>query len=174
MRERADLNSRTANVRFGSWLCKNARSLNRDRRSHLSETALVAQLASEFNLAIELKKIILLAFRFFEFSHSQGQTRTSSRSRTTSASLIGRLRSSTFRLSPLQCRCHSRARASLRNRHLGPSTMGSEDEAEQSFGRPCRQCDGRSKRTYELTSSIVLQGTSFHRSVELEVFSYRV
>ena len=43
-----------------------------------------------------------------------------------SASLIGRLGSSTFRLyPPLQCRCLSRARASLRNRHLGPSIMGS-------------------------------------------------
>jgi hypothetical protein len=30
-----------------------------------------------------------------------------------------------------------------------------------------RQCDGRSKQTYELTSSIVPRGTSFHRSVEL-------
>src|SRR3954447_10076090 len=69
----------------------------------------------------------------------------------------------------MRCRCRSRALASLRNRHLGPSIMGSEDEAEQSFGRPCRQCDARSKRTYELTSSIVPQGTSFHRSVELEV-----
>src|ERR1019366_5788147 len=32
----------------------------------------------------------------------------------------------------LQCRCRSRARASLRNRHQGPSIMGFEDEAEQS------------------------------------------
>jgi hypothetical protein len=32
----------------------------------------------------------------------------------------------------------SRARASLRNRHQGPSNMGFEDEAEQSRGRPCR------------------------------------
>ena len=47
--------------------------------------------------------------------------------------------------------------------------MGSEDEAEQSFRRSCRQCDGRSKRTCELTSSIVPRGASFHRSVELEV-----
>ena len=46
--------------------------------------------------------------------------------------------------------------------------MGFEDEVEQSLGRPCRQTDGRSKRTYELTSSIVPRGTSFHRSVELE------
>ena len=68
---------------------------------------------------------------------------------------------------PLQCRCRWRARASLRNRHQGPSIMGFEDEAEQSFGRPCRQTNGRSKRTYDLTSSIVPPGTSFHRSVEL-------
>src|SRR5208282_6628899 len=68
----------------------------------------------------------------------------------------------------LRCRCLSRARASLRNRHQGPSSMGFEDEVEQSFGRPCRQTDGRSKRTCELTSSIVPRGTSFHRSVELE------
>ena len=35
------------------------------------------------------------------------------------------------------------------------------------FGRPCRQSDGRSKRTHELTSSIVPRGTSFHCSVDL-------
>ncbi len=72
----------------------------------------------------------------------------------------------------MRCRCRSRARASLRNRHLGRSIMGSENEAEQSHGRPhgrpYRQCDGRSKRTYELTSSIVPRGTSSHRSVELD------
>jgi hypothetical protein len=45
--------------------------------------------------------------------------------------------------------------------------MGFEDEVEQSLGRPCHLSDGRFKRTYELTSSIVPQGTSFHRSVEL-------
>jgi len=69
---------------------------------------------------------------------------------------------------PLQCRCRSRARASLRNRHQGPSIMGFEDEAEQSLPRPCRQCYGRSNRKYELTSSIVPRGTSFHRKVEFE------
>src|SRR5262245_27196006 len=45
--------------------------------------------------------------------------------------------------------------------------MGFEDEVEQSFGRPCRQTNGRFKRTYELTSSIVPRGTSCHRAVEL-------
>src|ERR1035437_9408718 len=38
--------------------------------------------------------------------------------------------------------------------------MGFEDEAEQSLGRPCRYTNGRSKRTYELTSSIVPRRTS--------------
>jgi hypothetical protein len=46
--------------------------------------------------------------------------------------------------------------------------MGFEDEVEQSFGRPYRQCNGRSKRTHELTSSIVPRGTSFHHRVELK------
>jgi hypothetical protein len=44
--------------------------------------------------------------------------------------------------------------------------MGFEDEAEQSVARPRRLSDGRSKRTYELTSSIVPRGTSFHHSVD--------
>ena len=48
----------------------------------------------------------------------------------------------------------------------GPSIMGFEDEAEQSFGRPCQQANGRSKQTCDLTSSIVPRGTSFHHSVE--------
>src|SRR2546423_15316809 len=55
-----------------------------------------------------------------------------------------------------------------RRRPIASSIMGFEDEVEQSFGRPCRQCDCRFKRPYELTSSIVPRGTSFHRSVELE------
>ena len=38
--------------------------------------------------------------------------------------------------------------------------MGFEDEVEQSFGRPCRQCDCRFKLPYELTSSIVPRATS--------------
>src|SRR5262245_46412171 len=46
-------------------------------------------------------------------------------------------------------------------------SWGFEDEVEQSLGRPCRQCDGRFKQTYELTSSIVPRGTSFHRWVDL-------
>ena len=52
--------------------------------------------------------------------------------------------------------------------------MGFEDKAEQSLPRPCRQTNSRSKRKCELTSSIVPRGTSFHRSVEFECFSYRI
>ncbi len=51
---------------------------------------------------------------------------------------------------------------------MASSIMGFEDEVEQSLGRPCRRLNGRSKRTHELTSSIVPRGTSFHRWVELE------
>src|SRR5262249_43836808 len=41
-----------------------------------------------------------------------------------SASLIGRLGQALSGYPPLQCRCRSRARASLRTRHQGPSIMG--------------------------------------------------
>jgi len=93
-----------------------------------------------------------------------GTKRTCRHAATMSASsLIGRLGQALSGYPPLQCRCRSRARASLRTRHQGPSIMGFEDEVEQSLGRPCRQCDCRFKRTYELTSSIAPRGTSFHR-----------
>src|ERR1700754_5311979 len=84
-----------------------------------------------------------------------------------SASLIGGLRSSAFRRSSsavsksLAGSCFSSESA------RGPSIMGFEDEAEQSFGRPCRQSSGTTKRTCELTSSIVPRATSFHCSVDL-------
>ena len=74
-----------------------------------------------------------------------------------SASLIGRSGLSAFRLSTAAV-----------NRHLSRSIMGFEDEVEQSFGRPCREMNGRSKQTCELTSSVVPRGTSFHRLVELQ------
>src|SRR5882757_5606924 len=63
------------NVRFGSWLCENAKTLNRDRRSYSSKTVSVAQRASGFNLEIELKNIILRRVSIFEFLHSQGHSR---------------------------------------------------------------------------------------------------
>jgi hypothetical protein len=64
---------RIDDIRFGSWLCENAKTLNHDRRTCSSKTGLVAQRASGFNLEIELKNIILRRVSIFEFSHSQGQ-----------------------------------------------------------------------------------------------------
>lgn len=64
-------------VGYGSWLCENAKTLNRDRRSYSSKTALVAQRESGFNLECELKNIILRRVSIFEFLHSQGQTQKS-------------------------------------------------------------------------------------------------
>src|SRR5262249_13468895 len=61
-------------------------------------------------------------------------------------------------IQPLQCRCRLRARASLRTRRKGPSNMGFEDEVEQSFGRPCRQTNGRFKRTYGPMSKLSSSG----------------
>ena len=72
------------NVRVGSWLRKKAKRLKRDRISYSSKTALVVQHAIEFNLEVELKNIILVAFRYFEFLHSQGQSRHFDRAPTTS------------------------------------------------------------------------------------------
>jgi hypothetical protein len=60
-------------VRFGSWLCENAKTRNGKRRSYSSETAFGFQLASAFNLNSELKNLILVAFRSSAFSHSQGR-----------------------------------------------------------------------------------------------------
>ena len=68
-----------------------------------------------------------------------GAKRTNRLPPSLSASLIGRLGSSAFRLSTSAVLSLSRARASLRNRHQGRSIMGSEDEAEQSIQRPSRQ-----------------------------------
>ena len=72
------------NVRLGSWLCENAKTLNRDRRTCSSKTVLVAQRASGFNLEIDLKNIILRRVSIFEFLHSQGHSRRFDRVQLTS------------------------------------------------------------------------------------------
>src|SRR2546425_5446069 len=77
---------RKGDFRYGSWLCENAKTLHRDRRSYSSKTVLVAQQASGFNLEIELKNIILRRVSIFEFLHSQGQTEKSGCSTGRSAS----------------------------------------------------------------------------------------
>ena len=56
-----------------------------------------------------------------------------------SASLIGRLGSSTFRPSTTSVSMSPTGSRFSSESAQGPSIMGSEDEAEQSNGRPCRQ-----------------------------------
>src|SRR3974377_95277 len=56
-----------------------------------------------------------------------------------SASLIGRLRSSTFRLSAAAVSMSLTGSCFSSELAPGPSTMGFEDEVEQSIPRPCRQ-----------------------------------
>src|SRR5205807_4889734 len=99
---------------------------------------------------------------------ANGTKRTCRPPHSMSASLIGRLGSSAFRLSTNSSVDVAHGLSLLFGFGTkGPSIMGFEDKVEQSFGRPCRQCDGRFKRTYELTSSIVPRGTSLHRWVDL-------
>jgi len=56
-----------------------------------------------------------------------------------SASLIGRLRSSTFRLSATAVSMSLTGSCFSSESAPGPSTMGFDDEVEQSYPRPCRQ-----------------------------------
>ena len=91
-----------------------------------------------------------------------------------SASLIGRLGSSTFRLSTTAVSMSLTGSRFSSESAPRPFQYGIRGRVEQSLPRPCRQCDGRSKRTCELTSSIVPRGTSFHRWVDSRVSSYRL
>jgi hypothetical protein len=77
------------------------------------------------------------------------------RVRDMSTSLIGRLGSSTFRLSAAAVSTSLTSSCFSSESALRPFHHGIRGRGEQSFGRPCRQTNGRSKRTCELTSSIV-------------------
>src|ERR1700751_1802362 len=72
-------------VRFGSWLGENAKALDRYRRSYSSKTVSGIQFENTFDLEIELKNVILVAFRFFAFLHNQGHSRPKSTIQVTSA-----------------------------------------------------------------------------------------
>ena len=65
----------SVNVAFGSWLCENAKALNRCRRNYSSKTVSGIQFASALKLKIELKNVILVAFRIFAFLHVGRQLR---------------------------------------------------------------------------------------------------
>src|ERR1700688_1543170 len=84
-----------------------------------------------------------------------------------SASLIGRLGSSTFRLSTTAVSMSLTGSRFSSESALGPFQHGIRGRGGTIFRSVLPSGDGRSKRTCELTSSIVPRGTSFHRSVEL-------
>ena len=62
--------------RYRPRLCKNAKAINRDRTSYSFKTVSCAHIGSAFNFEIEIKNIILVALRTFEFSHGLGRKRT--------------------------------------------------------------------------------------------------
>ena len=66
-----------------------------------------------------------------------GEDPCSQRDRAMSASLIGRLRSSAFRLSTTAASASLAGSCFSSESAQGPSSMGSEDKVEQSLGRPC-------------------------------------
>jgi len=52
--------------RYGSWLCKNAKALEGDRRNYSSKTVLALKFASAFTSESELRNVILASiFRVF-------------------------------------------------------------------------------------------------------------
>ena len=97
-----------------------------------------------------------------------GQKRTSARAEVMSASLIGRLGSNTFRLSTAAVSMSLPGSRFSSESAPRPFHHGIRGRGGTIFGSALPSDNGRSKRTCELTSSIVPRGTSFHRSVELE------
>jgi hypothetical protein len=85
-----------------------------------------------------------------------------------SASLIGRFGSSAFRLCTTAVSMSPAGSCFSSESALRPFHHGIRRRGGTIYWAACRQTNDRSKRTNELTSSIVPRGTSFHRLVELE------
>ena len=85
-----------------------------------------------------------------------------------SASLIGRLGSSTFRLSAAAVSMSLTGSCFSSESAPGPFHHGIRGRSRAILGAALPSDERWSKRTCDLTSSIVPRGTSFHRSVELE------
>src|SRR4249919_3038637 len=83
-----------------------------------------------------------------------------------SASLIGRLGASAFRLSTSTVSMSLAGSCFSSESAPGPFHHGIRGRGGTIFWAALLSC--RSKRTYELASTIVPRGTSFHRLVELE------
>src|SRR6516165_5617876 len=88
-----------------------------------------------------------------------------------SASLIGRVGSSAFRLSTITVATSLAGSCFSTESAHGPFHHGIRGRGGTIFRATLPA--GRSKRTHELTSSIVPRGTSFHHLVEFEFCSYR-
>ena len=101
------------------------------------------------------------------FSHSLGQFRKSVGPRAMSASLIGRSRSSAFRLSASAVSMSLAGSCFSSESAPGPFHHGIRRRGGTISTATLPSDNGRSKRTYELTSSIDPRGTSFHCSVDL-------
>ena len=84
------------------------------------------------------------------------------------ASLIGRLGSSTFRLSTAAVSMSLAGSCFSSESALGPFHHGIRGRGGTIYWAALPSDERRSKRTCELTSSIVPRGTSFHHAVELE------
>ena len=84
------------------------------------------------------------------------------------ASLIGRSGSSAFRLSATTVTMSLTGSCFSTESAPRPFHHGIRGRGGTIFGSALPSDNGRSKRTCELTSSIVPRGTSFHRSVEIE------
>ena len=85
-----------------------------------------------------------------------------------SASLIGRFGSSAFRLSTITVSVSLAGSCFSSESAPGPFHHGIRERGGPIFRSALPSIGGRSKQTYDLTSSIVPRGTSFHRAVELE------
>ena len=85
-----------------------------------------------------------------------------------SASLIGRLGSSAFRLSTTPVSMSLTGSCFSSDSAQRPFQYGIRERGGAIFGSALPSSDGGSKRTCELASSIVPRGTSFHRVVEFE------
>ena len=89
-----------------------------------------------------------------------------------SASLIGRFGSSAFKLSTSKVSVSLTGSCFSWESAPGPFQHGVRERGGTIFRSALPSIGGRSKRTYDLTSSIVPRGTSFHRVGGARVFSY--
>src|SRR5215470_3163479 len=84
-----------------------------------------------------------------------------------SASLIGRFGSSVFRLSSSAASMSLAGSCFSSESAPGPFHDGIRERGGTIYGAALPSMSGRPKQTFDLTSSIVPRGTSFHRVVEL-------